>query len=117
MNDIIRELKQSMLEQLRVKRTETEAKKDSISAQKYAEKKANIDIEIQKLDDALALTIKQKQEKLNEEIAILRQEVAEKKANYDVIAKSEADTEAEAEVAHALRDFDLEITKLENELA
>ena len=65
----------------------------------------------------LDLTIKQEQAKLNEKIALLRQEVADKKANYDVVAKAQADAEAEAEVAHALRDFDEEISKLEKELA
>lgn len=117
MQEILKQLKQSFLNDLRAKRTETEAQKDILAAQKYADKKANVDVEIQKLDEALDLTIKQKQAKLNEEIALLRQEVAEKKANYDVVAKSEAETEAQAEVAHILRDFDTEIAKLESELA
>lgn len=116
-NDVIKKIKQQMLEQLKVERANTEAKKATISSQKYAEKKANVDVEIAKLDEMLDLTIKQEQAKLNEKIALLRQEVADKKSNYDVVAKAQADAEAEAEVAHALRDFDEEISKLEKELA
>lgn len=117
MLDVIRQIKVSTLDKLKVERAETEKRKETIAAAKYAEKKANVDIETQKLDETLALAINQKQAKLNEEIAVLRKEVADKKANYDVIAKAEADREAEAEVAHALRDFDTEIAKLESELA
>lgn len=117
MNEIIKQIKLSALEQLKAQRTEVANKKDILSAQKYADKKANIDVETAKLDEALDLAIKQKQAKLNEEIEILRKEVADKKANYDITAKAEAEAEAEAEVAHSLRDFDTEISKLENELA
>lgn len=116
-NEVIKKIKQQMLEQLKIERANTEAKKATIASQKYAEKKANVGVEIAKLDEMLDLTIKQEQAKLNEKIALLRKEVADKKANYDVVAKAQADAEAEAEVAHALRDFDEEISKLEKELA
>ena len=117
MNERIKQLKLDMLRQLKAERANYEAKKTSIAAQKYAEKKANVNVEAQKLDEMLDLTIKQETAKLNEKIALLRKEVADKKANYDTTAKAQADAEAEAEVAHALRDFDAEISKLENEIA
>ena len=117
MNELIRQIKVSALEQLKQKRNEVESKKSTIAAQKYAEKKANVNLEVEKLNGTLNLAIKQIQEEANKKIAVLRTEVAEKIANYDVTAKAEADAEAEAEVAHALRDFDEEITKLEKELA
>mgnify|MGYP003498658159 CR=1 FL=1 len=66
-------------------------------------------------------------EQLNEDLAhyktientlqstlLMAQSTAEEVKN---VAKQQADAEAEAEVAHALRDFDEEISKLEKELA
>ena len=115
-NEVIKKIKQQTLAQLKVERANAEAKKVAIAAQKYAEKKANVDAETAKLDEMLGLTINQEQAKLNEKIALLRQDVADKKANYDVVAKAEAEAEAEAELAHTLRDFDEEISKLQKEL-
>lgn len=117
MQEVIRQIKQKTLSMYKDKKAEIEDKKVTLSAQKYAEKKANVNVEVAKLDEALDLTIKQKQAKLNEEIALLRKEVADKKTNYDVVAKAEAEAEAEAEVAHVTRDIDVEISKLEKELA
>ena len=117
MLETIKQIKLQTIEQLKTERTKMENKKATIAAQKYTEKKANINEEISKLDTTLNLTIQKLQAELNEKIATLRQEVADKKANYDVNAKNEAEAEAQAEVAHALRDFDEEISKLEKELA
>ena len=116
MNETIRHIKQTALEQMKEGRAAAEAKKSTLVAQKYAEKKTELNKEFQKLDEMLDLTIKQKQTQLNEEIAKARQDVADKKINYDVMAKAQADAEAEAEVSHAIRAFDDEIAKLEKEL-
>ena len=116
MNATIRKIKEAALVELKKERENIETKKASIASQKFLEKKENVAEEIRKLDETLNLAIKQKQAKLNEEFAEMRKEVADKKANYEVSAKAEADAEAEAEVAHALRDFDEEIKKLEKEL-
>lgn len=117
MQSIIKEIKQKYLDELKAKKAEYETKKVSIAAQKFAEKKANIDSENQELDKALAAFIAEKQQKLNDEIAQKRQEVADKKANSESLARSTAEAEAEAEVSHAIKEFDIEIAAIEKELA
>jgi hypothetical protein len=116
MNETIRKIKQSTLDQLKAGKASIEAKKPAIYAQKYADKKAELNVDFAELDKMLDLTIKQKQAQLNEEIAKARQDVADKKVNYDIVAKAEAEAETEAEVSHAIRAFDEEIAKLEKEL-
>nr|DAU13433.1 MAG TPA: hypothetical protein [Caudoviricetes sp.] len=116
MQDILKQLKQNYLEQLKTKKTEVENQKAELAAQRYAEKKQNLDAEAQALDDALALFIQQKQQRLNEEIAQKRQEVADKKANIETTARSTAEAEIEAEVSHAIQAFEKEIALIEKEL-
>lgn len=117
MQSIIKEIKQKYLDELKAKKAELETKKATIFAQKFAEKKASIDAENQELDKALAAFIAEKQQKLNDEIAQKRQEVADKKASSETLARSAAEAEAEAEVAHAIKEFDGEISAIEKELA
>ena len=116
MNDTIRKIKQAALEQLKAGKASIENKKSAIFAQKYSDKRTALNAEFAELDKMLDLTIKQKQAQLNDEIAKARQDVADKKVNYDVIAKAEAEAETEAEVSHAIRAFDEEIAKIEKEL-
>ena len=117
MIDTIKAIKEGYLNTLKEKKAELESKKVALVEQKYAEKKIAIDAENQILDDTLAQAISQKQAKLNEEVAELRQEVADKKAEKAAKAQAEAEAEAEKEINYSFKEFDEEIAKLEKELA
>lgn len=117
MQEILKNIKQAYLEQLKNKKAEIENQKLELIEKRYNEKKQNLDSEAQALDEALALFIQQKQEKLNEEIAAKRQEVADKKANIESTAHITAETEIEAELSHTMQAFEREIALIEKELS
>lgn len=116
MQDILREIKEKYLENLKAKKVEVENQQTSLAAQKYAEKKAGVDEESRQLDEKLAAFIQEKQVKLNEEINQKRQEVADKKVSLETFARSAAEAEASAEVAHVLQSFEKEIVAVERDL-
>lgn len=116
MQEVLKQIKLDYLAKLKEKKEEIDQQKQAMIEERFTEKKQALEIETQALDEALALFIQQRQEKLNEEIAAKRQEVADKKANIEVNARSMAETEVEADVAHTLQAFDREISLTEKEL-
>ena len=97
MQEVLKQIKLDYLAKLKEKKNEIEQQKQVMIEQRFAEKKQALETETQALDEALALFIQQRQEKLNEEIAAKRKEVADKKANIEVNARAMAEAEVEAE--------------------
>lgn len=116
MQEVLKQIKLDYLAKLKEKKNEIEQQREVMIEQRFAEKKQSLETETQALDEALALFVQQRQEKLNEEIASKRQEVADKKANIEVNARAMAEAEVEASVAQSLQAFDREINSLEKEL-
>lgn len=116
MQEVLKQIKLDYLAKLKEKKNEIEQQKQVLIEQRFAEKKQALETETQALDEALALFIQQRQEKLNEEIAAKRKEVADKKANIEVNARAMAEAEVEADLAHSLQAFDKEISLVEKDL-
>ena len=116
MQDIIKQIKQEYIDKLKAKKAEYESRKATIVAQKFAEKKAAIAVENEQLDRALADYIQQKQAAFDKEIAEKRQEVANKKAESELCAKVNAETEADAEILGIIKEIDAEISLTEKSL-
>lgn len=128
MNDFIKQMKQSYLAQLKNQYQILQNSKQAKVSEKYAAKKATSDVRARELDEALSrfiaesqaalnARIEQEKAKTNDEIALKRQEVADKKANIDEMVKKEAESEVEAELFAQSAEILQEIEKTEKELA
>lgn len=116
MNEQIKQAKIEMLNRLKQYKQSVEAQKDILYQKKYAVKKAVVDEECNKLDNAFQ---KYKEEKFaiyNADISKKEQEVNDKKQKLIADAMQSAQSEVINEITMLTAEYNSEIAKLEKEL-
>lgn len=117
MNNNIKTIKAQALAQFKQQKANLEAQKEQKIVQRFSVKKQAVDEENMRIDQSFEKYRTEKLAAYNQEINIKNEEVQAKKAKNIENAKVEARTEIEAEVANEIMEYDVEISKLEKELA
>ena len=116
MNEQIKQAKVEMLNRLKQYKQSVETQRDVLYQNKYAAKKAVVDEECNKLDNAFQKYKEEKFAVYNADISKKEQEVKDKKQKLIADAMASAQSEVISEISMLTAEYNNEIAKLEKEL-